>query len=180
MTNQVQITELHRISIGMLSDANEGDFLDVLTSNSTSVSYHFAVCEDTSKIVAYFSGVGTLVVETDSINEAVDALLQFESARVFPENILKPLILSAYNNDLDILACELDSDELEVCSASELDDVSDYKSLVPDALSLFAIGAVSYGTDAGFDLDSHCASYEGEEFKASQIFVGTSMKKHGS
>lgn len=112
------------------------------------------------------------MVETDSINEAVDALLQFESARVFPENILKPLILSAYNNDLDILACELDSDELEVCSASELDDVSDYKSLVPDALSLFAIGAVSYGTDAGFDLDSHCASYEGEEFESISDLCG--------
>lgn len=165
MTSSVQITELHRISIGILSESNEGDFLDVLTSNFTSGIYHFGVCDDGSKMVAYHSGVGTVLVETDSAEEAVDALLQYESARVLPENILKPLILSVYHNDPDILASELDSSELEVCSASEMDDVSDFKSLVPEVSSLFGIGAVSYGTEAEFDLVSRCASYEGEEFE---------------
>lgn len=172
MTHKVQLSELHRISIGILSEGDEGDFLDVLTNNSTSAVYFFGVCEDDSKIVAYHAGVGNLIVATDSIDEAVDALLQFEGARALPENILKPLILSAYHNDLAFLANELDNSELEVCSASEMDDVSEYKSPAKEAFSLFAIGAVSYDTDAEFDLDSHCALYEGEEFESLSDLCG--------
>lgn len=172
MTHKVKLSELHRISIGILSEGDEGDFLDVLTNNPTSAIYLFGICEDDSKIIAYHSGAGTLVVDTDSIDEAVDALLQFEGARALPENILKPLILSAYHNDLGFLASELDNSELEVCSASEMDDVSEFKSPVKEAFSLFGIGAVSYDTDAEFDLDSHCALYEGEEFESLSDLCG--------
>lgn len=172
MTHKIQLSELHRISIGILSEGDEGDFLDVLTNSPTSAIYFFGVCVDDSKIIAYHSGAGTLVVDTDSIDEAIDALLQFEGARALPENILKPLILSAYHNDLGFLASELDNSELEVCSASEMDDVSEYKSPAKEGFSLFGIGAVSYDTDAEFDLDSHCALYESEEFESLSDLCG--------
>lgn len=166
MSKKMGISKFYRVSVAIVSSECEGDFLDALSNDRNANSYFFAVCDDDSRIIAYHVDTGNVVINTGSIDEAVEEFMRFTFESSFPEPILKPIVLAAIHNDTEILADAFEKETFKVYSLRESDEVADYKSRIEGLDSICGFCAVSYDTGANFDLESREFSLDGEVFES--------------
>ena len=165
MSKMIEISKFYRVSVANVANDCEGDFLDALSNDRNANSYFFAVCDENSKIIAYHVDTGNVVIDTGSIDEAVEKFMRFTFDGGYPEPILKPILLAAIYNDKEVLAEAFEKETFRVYSLRETDEVTNYKSRIEELVSICGFGAASYDTGAYFDLESREITFEGEVFE---------------
>ncbi len=165
MSKIIKISTIYRVSVANVMKESSSDFLDALTSDPNANYYYFGLCGDASKVIAYHEDLGNVVIDAESIDEAVDEFLKLPLKAGYPEPILKPLMLSAIHNDTEILAEAFEKETFRFYSVRNSDDVEEYKSRIEGLDAICGFGAVSYDIGANFNLDTKKISYNGEYFK---------------
>lgn len=165
MSKKMEISTFYRVSVANVAAECEGDFIDAMSNDTNANSYFFGVCEDDAKVIACHVETGSVLIDAKSIDEAIEMFLRFPFQGGYQEPILKPILLAAIHNDTEQLAAAFDKETFRFYSASEMDDVAEYKSRIAELPSICGFGAVSYNTGATYDFESQKFEFDGEDFE---------------